>query len=55
MDPFISTVLLADDSQCEIEQGFLWYYVISTAQDHTEGKKNAPYHSGIVQQLIRAA
>lgn len=49
MDPLISTVLSADDSWCETEQGFLWYCVISTAQDCAEGKKNAPYHFGIVQ------
>lgn len=37
------------------QQRFLWYCVISTAPDCAEGKKNAPFHSGIIQKLIRAA
>lgn len=39
MDPLISTVLSADDSWLETEQRFLWYCVISTAQDCAEGRK----------------
>lgn len=53
MDPLISTVLLADDSRRETEQGFLWYCVISTAQDHAEGKKKCPlsfWHRAVADQ-----